>query len=248
MAPWSHVIPGRASRALLWLAVGTTLLFGGPVCAQSLQVSPVLIDLQPGQRTATLLVTNKGDQSAILQLRPFHWAQEGNVDKLTPTQDVAVSPPIGTIGPNDTQTFRVVLRRPPANGEEGYRLLLDQLPPPGAPGVVTVALRFSIPLFAKPANIAAGQVNWQISLNGGKAELVGTNVGQRHVRVINATLTLAGGEKLAVAAGQGPYVLPGQRRSWPITGAAQLRPGATCRLTAFSDAGPVDATVDVSGP
>ncbi len=238
--------PGLA----LWILPLVLALLGmpGAAHAQGLQVTPILVQLQPGQMTSTLMVTNKSDAPASLQIRPYQWDQTDTNDTLKPTAELAVSPPITEVPPGQTQIFRLVLRRGATTKEASYRLLLDQLPPPGAPGTVRVILRFSIPVFATAAARADTDLAWRIVMNGGNASLIGTNKGNTHARILNPVLTAPGGGTLTLVQGQSPYILPGSERSWHIQTAAALHPGSTAHLVASSDGGPVDAMVRVSMP
>lgn len=224
------------------------LLTNGRAHAQGFQISPIQVQLMPGQMGTTLSVTNQTDAPAVMQVRPFQWTQSGDNDVLQPTTDLAVSPPITQIGAGQTQIFRIVLRHPPTGTEASFRLLLDQLPPPATPGSVRVALRFSIPVFSEPASRMATDLTWQVVTDPSGAVLVATNHGGQHLRMVNTTVTSAGGPPLTAKSINSPYILPGVERRWPIQSGGRLRPGDTVRLAAMSDTGPVAATIHVTGP
>ena len=228
--------------------IGLGMFLNAQARAQALQISPISVTLQPGQMTTTLTVGNSGNEPAALQVRPFKWNQTTQEDSLTETGDFLVSPPITTIDAGQTQTFRLILRRPAARIEASYRLLMDQLPPPSMPGMVRIALRLSIPVFAEPEAAAGPNVAWRVVANGDGAMLVGLNRGSKHLRIIDATLTAPSGRRYKLQAVQLPYILPGAERHWRIETGAGLRPGTTISLVATSDAGPVHATLQVSGP
>src|SRR5690348_11194329 len=104
----------------------------------------------PGVMATVVNLGNQGDREISFQIRAFSWRQSATDDPLSPTEELSVSPPLGTIVPGTTQVARLVLRRPPRGQEATYRILVDELPPPAAPGVVRVAVRLSIPVFAEP--------------------------------------------------------------------------------------------------
>ena len=216
--------------------------------AQSLQVSPISVDFAPGQRATTLSVTNTGAVRTALQLRPFAWGQPLGEDLLQPTADIAASPPIAEIEPGETQTFRLVLRTAPKTHEASYRLLLDQLPAAASPGTVRVALRISVPVFAKTNSRSDRKLSWQVVLAQGSASLVAENDGGEHVRILNPILTEAGGRRLELKGPPNPYILPGMKRRWSIVAGNGLQSGSTVHLTAMSNEGTVDAMVPVSRP
>ena len=204
-----------------------TLAVTGPAHAQGLTVLPVSIKMEPGQLAATLTVINQSEAEASFQVRAFSWAQQGDADQLAPTDELLASPPLGTMAPGATQVVRIVLRRAPTGHEASYRILLDQIPPPAAPGMVRIALRLSIPVFAEPATRVQPQLSWHIE--GGS--LVAVNSGTRHEVLRDIALGAA-----KVDSNAPPYVLAGATRRWRILGAS----GGSQRLTAKSEAGAID--------
>lgn len=216
--------------------------------AQTLQVSPIMVEFLPGQRATTLAVTNKGATKTALQLRPFAWSQSLEKDVLQPTADLAASPPIAEIGPGETQTFRLVLRTEPKAQEASYRLLLDQLPEAESAGTVRVALRISVPVFAKPGTRADRKLVWEVVISPAGARLVASNQGSEHVRVVDPVLTQSGARRFMLSGSRNPYLLPGMTRSWSIASGSGLQPGSSLHLTAMSNEGTIDAVVPVSRP
>lgn len=215
--------------------------------AQALLVEPVSIRLAPGQMASALTVTNQGDTDSAFQIRGYVWSQEGDEDKLAPTDELLVSPPIGTIAAGASQVVRVVLRHPPQDREATYRILFDQIPPPAAPGTVRIALRLSIPIFALPATRAAPHLQWRIVREKDAAYLVGVNDGNAHERVREIAVAVADGVTLKADANQLPYILAGATRRWRlITDGPLPAAGATLHLTAQGDTGAIDEPVPES--
>jgi fimbrial chaperone protein len=241
-------------RRKSWAGV-TTLAFAGiAAClpgraiAQALQVSPISVELQPGQMTTTLAVTNQGSEPTVLQMRPFLWGQANDADELTATDALLVSPPITDVPAGETQTFRLVLEQPAEAAEASYRLLLDELPPPAMASGVRIALRISIPVFAEPQTITHAELHWRLDATDDGDVLVGTNSGAKHLRIVNPVLVESNGRKLALTSAETPYILPGAEQRWPLGPDVRLIPGSTVHLVAMSDIGPVDAAVHVSEP
>jgi fimbrial chaperone protein len=238
--------PTTVIAALLGLCAG----FGCATSqAQGLQVAPISVQFEPGQRSTTLTIANQNSVPVSVQLRAFMWDQNSPDDALTPTNDLAVSPPITEVGAGQTQLFRLLLRRPATGKEASYRLLFDQLPNTGdttTPGI-KVLLRLSVPVFVEPANPVTRNIAWRVTA-GPHPTLVGTNRGSGHIRLVNPAITRPDGQKLALQPERTPYILPGAERSWTIHDGSQLRPGSKVHLTAISDLGPVDALVDVAPP
>jgi fimbrial chaperone protein len=238
---------GTVARVAFFIA----LLSGGAVSAQSLTVLPVTIQLTPGRMATALTVINQGEGETSVQVRAFAWNQPDGNDQLTSSNEVLASPPLATIAPGATQIVRLVLRRPPQGHEATYRVLLDQIPPPAAPGTVRIALRLSIPVFAEPAIRVAPHVQFHIERDAGQAWLVAFNDGGRHETIRDIALTTSEGSGLQTEANVSPYVLAGATRRWRIIAQAHLPvPGGTVRLTAHADTGVVNQPVSVlaAGP
>ena len=233
---------------------GTLALLVGVSCAaaraQGLQVAPISVQLESGQRSTTLTIANQNSVPVSVQLRAFAWNQISAADALVPTSDIAVSPPITEIGAGQTQLFRIMLRRPATGAEASYRLLFDQLPntaDPTASGI-KLLLRLSVPVFVEPGTAIAQNTAWRLAPGLRGTVLLGANHGTRHIRLSNPSITRSDGQKLALQPEQTPYILPGAERSWTIHDGGQLRPGTKVHLTAISDLGPIDAMVDVTPP
>lgn len=140
----------RWRRACAWLV----LLMGtfAPLAAgaAALQISPIRLDLLPGQSAGSLTLRNRGTQPLNAQVRVFRWTQDAEGDRLEPAPALVASPPIVQISGEGEQLVRVVLTQPAAgNDEQTYRLLIDELPErrPQAQTGVTMQLRYSVPVF-----------------------------------------------------------------------------------------------------
>jgi fimbrial chaperone protein len=224
---------------------GGGFCLAGTARAQNFQITPISVQFRPGQMSTTLMVTNQGAETSELQIRPFQWSQAAGTDQLTATEDLLVSPPITEVDAGQAQTFRLILRRPATNAESSYRVLIDELPPPTAPGTVRVALRFSVPVFVEPEARAAASIEWRVIVGPQGANLVGINHGTRHALILNPVLTQESGQELVVKSNRPPYILPNAENSWSIKKGNRLRPGAMLHLTAKSNAEPIAATVQV---
>lgn len=210
-----------------YLLLIVILLVGGFAAdkarASELEIAPVLLNLAPGQTSATIELRNRGDAPVTIQARPYLWSQALDEDVLTPTSEVILSPPIFTIPAGATQTMRLMLRRDartdPAQ-DRSYRLLLDEVPAAGArTGQVAVTLRMSVPVFAATVR-SSPALAWEATRSpGGEVVLTATNTGGAYVRVNGVEATLGDGSQATVTArGKSPYVLAGARRQWIIEG------------------------------
>jgi fimbrial chaperone protein len=236
------------TTATINLVVAVVLFLAGNAAgAQNLSVLPVNVFLQPGQRTATLSVTNSGTKPTSIQVRAYDWSQKDDQDQLTASNVVVVSPPLVTIAPASTQVVRLILRQTPAGSEATYRLILDQIPGPGEPGVVQMVLRFSIPVFVMPAAKAAPKVQLHLERDDGKLFLVGVNTGQSHEALRDIAVITSDGRKLNANPRVSPYLLAGVTRRWELDAQGYTpQPGESLKLTAHGVAGAIDEQVGVA--
>lgn len=227
------------------LACAALVLTGfGAARAASIEVAPVMVDFAPNRMFTTLTVTNHADDTTAVQLRAFTWSQTADDDVLTPTGDMIVSPPIFQLGPRESQTVRVLLRRAPGATETSYRMLLDELPAAGEPGKIQFALRLSMPLFAAPAQTSPAVLVWRIVNTPSGAELRVENRGGRHDRISEIVVRLPGGRSVKAGLLHNPYVLAAVERSIPLH-IGHIASGATATITGHDDAGTINATADI---
>ena len=225
----------------------TTLAFGavayGQTVAGGLTIVPVTLEMEPGQMTAVLNIQNHNDREVDFQVRPFSWDQSAGVDQLTPTNALVASPPLFRIPAGSEQVVRLVLRRPAQGQEASYRLLLDQIPPPPTPGIVSFAVRLSIPVFVEPPSRTAARVGWSIHSAGGAYYLVAVNTGGRREAFRDMSLRSADGRSIAIETNVSPYVLPGATRRWRILSETFAPSREALHLTARANSGRVDQPV-----
>ena len=136
---------------------------GAVLQAASLQVAPVLVDVPAPGATSSLKLHNEGTKPLDAQVRIFKWTQVDGADSLTPTDDVAASPPLASLRPNTDYTVRIVrTSKEPVAKEESYRLLVDELPSPAsgpaASGPVTSEPVTSGPGALEPDRLGSGCV------------------------------------------------------------------------------------------
>lgn len=226
------------------------LMSGGTARAQALTVLPVTVEMTPGQMAVSLTVINQGTSETSVQIRAYAWSQSGadGEELLTASDVVLASPPQATIPPATAQVVRLVLRRGPKDKESTYRILLDQIPAPAQPGVVQIALRMSIPIFAQPTSVTVPNVKYRVERNAGQIYLVAVNGGGRHETLRDIVLKTTDGKVVKTEANASPYVLAGATRRWRIVDQVGLpATGGTLHLTAHADAGAIDQPVSVSG-
>ena len=231
-------------RQLLSTLVALALLLPQAAAAASLQVTPVTVDLNGARRTATMTLSNGDTEPLAVQVRVFRWTRVNGQEVLEPTRDVVASPPAAKLAPGASQLIRIVrVTDRPAEKEEGYRVLVDELPDPARrkAGEIALVLRHSIPIFFS-TRPGSPQVSWRIEQTAAGHELVAVNTGARRLRLADLQLKTRKGEVVYRQGGLAGYVLAGAEMRWNL----KLTPenaGTSLALSAASDLGAVNATL-----
>lgn len=184
--------------------------------ATGLRTSPTRVVLDAGLDATEVAVSNTSDAPLFAQVRLYAWTQQDGHDRLLPTREMTVSPPLIEIAPHQQQLVRVIRLGGTSTGREGsYRIIIDQLPRQEAQGPQTV-LRYSAPLFAPPhapgthrltASLQRQESDWLLRID---------NQGSRHARLADLEYRDASGKRLPIARQLAGYVLPGQFKTWPL--------------------------------
>ncbi len=232
--------------ALVGSMISLALAAASSSQAASLQVAPVTIEAVAPAEAATLSLRNKSTAPLNAQIRVFRWVQEGGEEMLTPTDSVVASPPIATLAPGTEYTVRLVrLSKEPVQGEESYRLLVDELPAPATQQnqSVKLVIRYSIPVFFSSNDGASAKLTWSIEGGGGRGYLVASNAGDRHVRISGLAIRGAGGKSMSFGPGLAGYVLGRSTMRWAAPGkAAHLSADRSTIITAQTNLGPIKAS------
>ena len=228
----------RATLIVLFASHGAVLQ------AASLQVAPVLVEVPIPAATSTLKLRNEGTKPLDAQIRIFRWTQVNGVDALTPTDDVAASPPLASLRPNADYTVRVVRTNKEAVvKEESYRLLIDELPAAatGALASVNIALRYSIPVFFTVPGAAVPKLTFVLQQRANKPVIVVTNAGDRRVRLAKLKFTDGKGAVAYFGDGLAGYVLGHSSRNFEVPANAKgFGTGGVVSMSAQGDTGPID--------
>jgi len=233
------------SRIFVILLLAVSLVLSALNCAKAavLEVAPISIELSGGTSSAAITITNHDPTPVFVQVRGFAWAQTGNIDTLTQTDDIALAPPIFSLPSGVPQVVRIVLEQPAGAQERAYRLLIDQIPTQRAHTGVQFALRLSLPLFVEPGDEGFPKVQTHIeSVPTGGFALVVDNTGTQRVRLIGLALKTETGTAIKLSSPPNPYILPGAERRWTLDRSASIAPGASLRVTATTDSGPFSTT------
>jgi fimbrial chaperone protein len=213
----------------------------GPATAQSLQVAPLTIDLQPAATTSILTLHTDSMEGVAVQARVLRWSQASGEDKLEKTEEVVISPPVLTLRNGTPSTLRLVrVAKTPVAGEETYRVLIDELPNRKKlqAGTVALTIRQSLPVFFGGVDVRAGSLAWKVVERRGKLVLEATNAGQKRVKLLKLAVTDDKNHDLVKNGGLA-YVLGGQTKTWELSGATA---GKTLTIKAESDTGLINAS------
>lgn len=237
----------RAFTRLLIVATAGTLLASASLAAD-LRVAPATVEPPVGARTATLNVLNGEQQPLKVQIRVMRWTEQDGHAILTPTRDLVASPPFVTLKPSERYVVRLVrVAKAPVQGEESYRVLVDQVPEPHAvqPGTVNFVLRQSIPVFFSDDPRRISKVGWKIVRDGSNLWLVGNNSGNRRLRLSDVTLD-NNGTVIYQQAGLVGYVLPGDEMRWPVNPIGTVPANGKVHMKATGDTGPIDVSLEAA--
>jgi fimbrial chaperone protein len=227
----------KTSQAVFGLAF---LLLAGTALAGSFNVRPTRLVLSAAQPSGMLTLRNPTNFETVVQVQANAWSQQDGADVLEPSRDLIAVPPLFTLPPGGSQVVRIGLRRAAApDSELTYRLLLREVPPAPGEGFtgLQVALNLSLPVFVEPVQGAAPDLRWDFERSGdGQVQLALSNQGNAHVQLTDVTLNSAG--ETITGRNLPAYLLPGQRRAWPIDTDASA--GTRWTVTATTDAGPVE--------
>ncbi len=243
-----------ASRALRSALLLCACLLLSTAQAGSFMVDPTRIELGQGQLSATLTIRNDDKEPSVIRVEARAWDQDGEQDKFETSKEILVTPPIITVAPGGDQIVRIALRRPldPAK-ELSYRIFLQEVPPPPRPGFngLQVALRISLPVFAKPATGIAPKAGWKVAYQAKDHALRVSlaNKGNAHLQLQEFKFSAPGSEAVLALQQTSVYLLPGKTRDWTIKLAPTVRvTGDRLRLRASTDAGDMDQELELEKP
>lgn len=141
-------------RAIASLGVFVALGLGA-VGAQAVTISPVLVELSPARRIASISISNPDDAALTYQVQTLAWTQIDGVDRFADSDVLLVAPAIATIPAGGTQIFRVAFRVPPGAGEQAYRLIFEDItqsvPQAGQEVAISLRVNHDLPVFFSAA-------------------------------------------------------------------------------------------------
>ena len=201
--------------------LASALVMGAEVArAAEVQVGPVMVNLSPATRSAIVTVRNQGKETVRFEVQARGWSQGPSGEmNLSPTEEIAVYPPVLTVGAGEERNLRVGAVVPFGAVEKTYRVILQELAPPETPesgAQVRMLTRMLLPVFLAPAVAVEKAAIEALAAKAGKVTFRLVNVGSVHVQPDSVKLVgLAAGGKAAFESELPAwYVLAGDVREY----------------------------------
>lgn len=211
-----------------------------PAAAGTLQVNPVLVEIDAARRTGSVTVRNVEGVPVTIRAYPLAWRQADGEDHYDETQAIIVSPPVFTIPPGGTQIVRVG-QRGASRAPQPYRLIIEEVPEANPGPGIRVALRLNLPLYASVPAGRTADLRWSASRQAdGRWAVEARNSGAGWVRVDAVSARAATGVRFEDGFAFGT-VLPGGARRWLIGGAPNVADRA--RFQQITGSGANGATI-----
>lgn len=159
------------------------------------------------------MLSNHDPVMRTFQITAYSWHQVDGQDRMTPTTDLVVSPPIFTVLSQGQQIVRFALRNAaPVATELTFRVLMRAAPTDMLPADPTVKMNigYSLPVFIASPQGGAPKLECSYrDLGHNRVRLTIENTGTAHVHVLHVQLADAHG--IPADAPEGLYVLGGAR-------------------------------------
>lgn len=215
--------PDRSARGLaacIVRGIAIALLALNWTAAHAVVIAPVVVEISPSQRVASITVSNTDDKPISFQSQVWSWQQVAGTDQYAPSDQLIVVPPIAEIAPNGSQVFRVTTRLQPSPQEAAFRLVLDDVtqladPAAGTDGMqVVLRVNHNLPVFfagaGEPTSAPAIAACTGVAKPGRGCVRI-ENAGNRHLAVKSIHLS-RGGWQLDLSASA--RVLAGAFKQW----------------------------------
>jgi fimbrial chaperone protein len=188
-------------------------------------VSPMLLELERGARSAEIQVQNLDQRPIRFQVRGADWRQdEAGKNVYVDSQTLIWFPRALELAPGESRIIRVGVRATPALQEQAYTVFLQEvalggLPAEKAAGAqIRLLLSVSVPVFVPPAKPNPGGAVESAELRGGSLNVVVANGGNRHFSYREAAIVGLGPdgiEKFSQKV-QGRTLLAGSRQQFQV--------------------------------
>jgi len=204
----------------------TSLLFMTVLVSQSIagdfQIQPMAMDLSLNVKSGVFSVINNGEEKIDFQVSAKEWNQdEKGKDVFVDTKDIVFFPKVMSVEPKGQRAIRIGLKGPLGTKEKTYRLFVEEIPTPKKTSAddvkkniragVTIAFRFAMPIFVKPARPQEIYVIDKIEMSKGAVKAIIRNTGNVHIKLRAVTFSgkAADGKELFSKEVAGWYILQG---------------------------------------
>ena len=213
-------------------------------------VSPLDVQFTSQQKSTVLTVTSDDSKPISLRLRAMRWTQnEKGEDKYEESPDLIFFPKRLELKPGDKKIVRVGINESPSGDERAYRLFLEELAPPTAPGdgqtKLSVLINIGIPVFVSPVdavpvlNIEKATVEKNAALN-----LQVSNKGNSRARISRVVMNDGSPVTESIPS---RYLFPGISKSFDLKVPATLCNGKRGTLRIEADKSSADVAVEFPG-
>ncbi|MGQ0579297.1 MAG: fimbrial biogenesis chaperone [Betaproteobacteria bacterium] len=221
---------GKGIHALRRLAIGAAVLATLAIAvrisvAADFSVSPMILELERGARSAEIQVQNLDQQPIRFQVFGMDWSQdESGKNVYANSQSLIWFPRALELAPGESRVIRVGVRATPALQEQAYTVFLQEVALGGSPAEITggaqvrLLLSVAVPVFVPPAKPQPGGAVESAELRGGSLNVVVANGGNRHFSYREAAimgLASDGTEKFTEKV-QGRTLLAGSRQLFQV--------------------------------
>ena len=230
-------------KTLSWtikcLLPGFVFFFAVATCrAGSIELTPVRLDLSAAAKVAVLTVRNTGDEDTVMQVTLNKWTLDGQRYVYEPSQELIVTPVTFQLAPGKKQIIRIGLRsNPPADKEDAFRLLVEEVPPPPSADVTQTRLvvRHDLPVFIAPAVKARPAIDVSIGCEDDGTKLRLTNIGNVHQKLRDVVLEDVATNQELAHLDTFDYLLPAAQRAWNLRQVAPNFNGKSLLVTMHTE-------------
>ncbi len=235
------------SAALLATLLSVWIHAASAGSAGGIAIIPVRVELSAQRSTSSLQVSNGTDRERRFQVEALRWRRVDGEDQFEPADQLVVNPPLFRLSAGAAQVVRVGLLSTPSSAlEDSYRIYISEVPDGSQPpdNQLRVLMRFGVPVFYSPKVDAPPELQWSALRSTDGYALSVTNPGAVHQRRARLTVSDAdSGRVLWQFEGFRDLLAGGDSYTWTFKDNGPR--AARLRVEALSDAGPVDAIVNV---
>jgi fimbrial chaperone protein len=185
-----YLSPIKSNSYLLIYTLLALLLMGAvlprPVYSGSWRVIPIRIDMDQRSRSGVVAIVNDSEEAIRFSVEAREWTQDqAGKDLYLETSDILFFPKELIIDPNSERIIRTGIKVPATVKEKTYRLFIKQeTAPRETPGTsVAIAIRFGVPIFAKPLNEQVSGEIVHLEVKDSKVNVAVKNSGNTHFRI-----------------------------------------------------------------